>query len=178
MPPQEWSDRKSTGDLTLGVTGYLRRKSSSVGFISLFISRIWRGHNKQKRTMRFCTAMNRAHFLYACLEPNWAICLRSKRSVVSLYSKANHAEEKTQPLCLPERQAEPCTWACHTQTGLWSCTGKLRRWCCQLGWTPAASESRPAQLLRSLSGRPRWTPDKTQGASTVLKSISSSAITL
>lgn len=46
IPPQEWLDRKSTGDVTPGWTGYLRRKSSSAGFISLFISRIW-GHNKQ-----------------------------------------------------------------------------------------------------------------------------------
>lgn len=46
IPPQEWLERKSTGDVTPGWTGYLRRKSSSAGFISLFISRIW-GHNKQ-----------------------------------------------------------------------------------------------------------------------------------
>lgn len=40
MPPQEWSDRNSTGLVTPGSAGYLSRKSSSAGSISLFIRRI------------------------------------------------------------------------------------------------------------------------------------------
>lgn len=47
IPPQDGLDKKSTGDITSGFTGYLRRKSSSSGFISLFISRTW-GHDKQE----------------------------------------------------------------------------------------------------------------------------------
>lgn len=79
MPPQEWLDRKSTGDVTPGVTGYLRRKSSSAGFISLFINRIW-GHKKQEGLWNsVAPAPGRAHFLSAWLDPNWAVGLRSKR---------------------------------------------------------------------------------------------------
>lgn len=63
---------------------------------------------------------------------------------------------------LPGRWAERCTWACHTQTGLWWCTGKLRRWCCQLGWTLAASDPLPAWPSEPLSRRPHWMPEDTQ----------------
>lgn len=40
IPPQEWSDRKSTGLVTLVCAGYLSRKSSSTALISLLIRSI------------------------------------------------------------------------------------------------------------------------------------------
>lgn len=55
IPPQEWFDRKSTGDVTPGWTGYLSRKSSSAALISLFIIRIWR-HNNQEQVSSSCDA--------------------------------------------------------------------------------------------------------------------------
>lgn len=62
-------------------------------------------------------------------------------------------------MVVPGKWAERCTWVCHTQTVLWWCTGKWRRWCSQLGWTPAASDPRLAQPSEQLSGRRRWTPE-------------------
>lgn len=64
IPPQEWFDKKYTGDVTPGWTGYLRRKSSSERFISLFIIRIWR-HNKpgqlQNNALSACNASLFSH---------------------------------------------------------------------------------------------------------------------
>lgn len=54
IPPHVWFDRKSTGEVTPGWTGYLSRKSSSAGFISLFIRSIW-GHDKRERNVVFPT---------------------------------------------------------------------------------------------------------------------------
>lgn len=62
IPPQEWFDRKSTGDVTPGWTGYLRRKSSSAGFISLFIIRIWRHNKPQERQNNAFSACNASLF--------------------------------------------------------------------------------------------------------------------
>lgn len=72
IPPQEWLDRKSTGDVTPGWTGYLRRKSSSAGFISLFIRRIWR-HNKQEGVWNVVFFQHKPRFLSAWLDPNRAV---------------------------------------------------------------------------------------------------------
>lgn len=160
IPPQEWLDRKSTGDVTPGWTGYLRRKSSSAGFISLFISRIW-GHKKQEELWNvvFSAQTTFPFHLIRSKQGRWSqeqliqwqVCSQNKS-----YRRGN---------CLPVvpgRRAEQCTWACHTQTVLWLCTGRQRRWCCQLGWTPAASEPRPARPSELLSGRLHWKPGDAQ----------------
>lgn len=159
IPPQEWLDRKSTGDVTPGWTGYLRRKSSSAGFISLFISRIW-GHNKQEGLWNvvFSAQTTFPFHLIRSKQGCW-----SQEQVIQWQAcTPNKPCRRWNRLpFLPGRRAERCTWACHTQIVLWWCTGRRRRWCCQLGWTPAASESRPARTSGLLSGKPRWTPGDT-----------------
>ena len=42
MAPHPALEMKSMGLVTLGVTGNLNKKSSSAGFTSFFISRIWK----------------------------------------------------------------------------------------------------------------------------------------
>lgn len=159
IPPQEWLDRKSTGDVTPGWTGYLKRKSNSAGFISLFISKIW-VHNKCRRTLKYIFSTNLISFPLDYIQ-TWP---QGSRGLIQseLVRKTNHAEDESGPAFPPGRRAERCTWACHTRTGLWWCTGRRRRWCCQLGWTPAASEPRLARPSEPLSGRPHWTPGKSQ----------------
>lgn len=160
IPPQEWLDRKSTGDVTPGRTEYLRRKSSSAEFISLFINRIW-AHNKQEGLWNVVlSAQSTFPFhLISSRKGRWS----QEQLIQWRACSQNKPCRRWNPLpVLPGRRAERCTWACHTQTGLWWCTGRRRRWCCQLGWTPAASEPHPARPSEPLSGRPHWTPGDAQ----------------
>lgn len=137
IPPQEWLERNSTGDVSAGWTGYRRRKSSSAGLISLFIIRICR-YDKEH--------------LISC-----AVFWSTRCQLIRVFGAFKQVEMKP-AFCLPGRQAGQCTWVCHTQTGLWWCTGRLKKWCCQLSWTPAASDHRRVQPSQLPSERPRWKP--------------------
>lgn len=125
--------------------------------VNLFI------HQKNLGTQQFGMSWNVAF----SAQSSFLFCLiRSKHSgrpleivglVASLFSEQTMQKMK-RTVVVPERRAEWCTWACHTRTGLWWCTGRPTRWCCQLDWTHAALAPHSAQPSSPLSGRPRWTP--------------------